>query len=698
MKAGANNLRGALCFLAVLVLLPAHRAQGQAHAYVRGAPENAKLKGGFQGVALKVAVVDNTLPATLKTPGYAAVDVVMQQCFSGGFLQNLKANPPAAEWTFCSAAKAAESSWYLAGIVPPNTEGISDNFTRAWRDDALVQPARGMKQHYLTAVNGNGAIPKDRFAAPGTPVNYIVVPVPITYVVAQPTPFGPRWVPVTVFVQATYPVVEGLFIGKKGFWVFYVPPGQAAGSWYEVTPNPAPPALATTWTVVSTGAVFPNFAASPKAVEHPQYGSAGAASDGRTLNPDPDNVQQYAILVQWDLPAFKNVPTADFGAGISRMYNMLTGTYNVSPNNIAILYFSGLYADGNASLPKYTLTPGPAGAKSETLAAVPTINAPSGSDGGTPPKQEFADYAVPGKLFKAVPNFDTANLLVYFVGHGCRANRNVRVGFGDPNLVVALLPETVTEDDGTVDVCGFDAAGEFEQDLASYLANTNSLDISSDAGLFGDTNNVLDAFQDPVDLIQISTLQPIPAGVQLVINGYTNMTALEPVTNSDEPVFDLDPIVPGLLTNTYTYQLSVNNMGLYNGTTNGPAASEIQLQFQNFPSTNFDPNFVSAVIIRGAAQEVAYIAPDFTSGATQLTAQDFGCGVLLTWPPAATNYIIQQNPDVTTTNWTPVCAPNTTIPEVTGVPDPALPMGAVWAFLSYTNSQMFFRLQPISPP
>jgi hypothetical protein len=108
-----------------LLLLPTHRAQGQAHSYVWGAPESANLKGGFQGVALKVAVVDNTLPATLKSPGYAAVDVVMQQCFSGGFLKNLKANPPAADWTFCAAAKAAESSWYLAGIVPPNTEGIS---------------------------------------------------------------------------------------------------------------------------------------------------------------------------------------------------------------------------------------------------------------------------------------------------------------------------------------------------------------------------------------------------------------------------------------------------------------------------------------------------------------------------------------------------------------------------------------------
>jgi hypothetical protein len=102
------------------------------------------------------------------------------------------------------------------------------------------------------------------------------------------------------------------------------------------------------------------------------------------------------------------------------------------------------------------------------------------------------------------------------------------------------------------------------------------------------------------------------------------------------------------------------------------------------------------VVVRGAAQEVAYLLPDFTSGATQLTAQDFGCGVLLTWPTAAINYHILQNPDLTTTNWSPVCAPNTAIAEITGLPDPALPMGAVWAFLSYTNSQMFFRLQPIA--
>ncbi|HWX23093.1 MAG TPA: hypothetical protein VN578_24590 [Candidatus Binatia bacterium] len=701
MKTFANNLRAGTFFLLACLLLPASRARGRAdHSYVRGAAEAAQLKGGTQGVAVKVAVIDTTLAATLKQPGYATVDVLMQQCFAGGFLKNLKADPPAADWTFCSAAKTDECSWYLAGIVPPNTEGISDNFSRAWRDDALVKPATGMKQHYLTAKNGKGNIPKDRFAAPGEPINFMVVPIPITYVVPVVQIINGRavtqWVPQVNIVPAYYPVVDGALSGKKGLWVYYVPPGKAAGDWFEVTPVPAPPAAPTSWKVVTTGATFANFAQSAKAVEHPVYDSAGAGSDARTLNPDSTNVQQYAILVQWDVPEFKGTPTADFGACISRMYNLLTGAYKVSADNIAVLYFTGLYADGNASLPKYTLTPGPMGDKSETLDAVPTINAPSGSDGKKPPKQEFADYAVPGNLFKnAVTNFDTANLFVYFTGHGCRSDKNVKVGFGDPNLVLKLLPDSVTNDDGTVTQAGFDAIGEFEQALVSFLASTNSSDLSSDAAVLADTNNVLDAFHDPVDLLQISTLQPIPEGVQLIINGYTNLTPLQPVTNSDVPVFDLDPIVPGLLTNTYTYQVPVNNMLLYNATTDGTTPAPIELQFQGLPNTSFDPNFVAAVIVRGAAQEVAYTPPNFTAGATQLTAQEFGCGILLTWPPGATNYNILQTSDLASTNWSKLCIPNTTNAEVTGIPDPTLPLGATWAFISYTTSQMFFRLQPV---
>jgi hypothetical protein len=37
------------------------------------------------------------------------------------------------------------------------------------------------------------------------------------------------------------------------------------------------------------------------------------------------------------------------------------------------------------------------------------------------------------------------------------------------------------------------------------------------------------------------------------------------------------------------------------------------------------------------------------------------------------------------------------LPQLTGVPDPAMPMGTNWAFVPYTASQMFFRLRPAQP-
>jgi hypothetical protein len=197
-------------------------------------------------------------------------------------------------------------------------------------------------------------------------------------------------------------------------------------------------------------------------------------------------------------------------------------------------------------------------------------------------------------------------------------------------------------------------------------------------------------------LIQISTSQLIPAGVQLVINGYTNETALEPITNDTVVVYDLDPLVPGLLTNTYTYQVSIPNTLLYNATTNALSAAEIDLEFQGLSATNFAPDFVAAVLIRGQASEVAYVTPGFaapTNTVNALTAQDYGGGVLLTWPPGITNYNILETAWLPSTNWNVVSNTTALTAELTGLPDPTLPMGTNWAFFAYTNCQMFFMLQ-----
>ena len=77
-----------------------------------------------------------------------------------------------------------------------------------------------------------------------------------------------------------------------------------------------------------------------------------------------------------------------------------------------------------------------------------------------------------------------------------------------------------------------------------------------------------------------------------------------------------------------------------------------------------------------------------------LQSQDLGGGLLLSWPPGLNNYLLQQNPDLNTTNWMTLTNGATLLPELTGMSDPALPMGTNWAFFAYTNARMFFRLQP----
>jgi hypothetical protein len=137
-------------------------------------------------------------------------------------------------------------------------------------------------------------------------------------------------------------------------------------------------------------------------------------------------------------------------------------------------------------------------------------------------------------------------------------------------------------------------------------------------------------------------------------------------------------------------------MVLYSRANTNGAPGEIDLEFAGIGDTDFDPNLVTAAIVRGAEQEVAYITPDVTAVNT-LTPQNLDGGLLLSWPVGATNYWIQENPDLTTTNWVTVTNLNTSLPELTGIPDPTRPMGTNWAFFPYTSSQMFFRLQPSSP-
>lgn len=666
------------------------------HTYVRGVDTNGNMS---------VAFYDEDLPVILKKGPYTAVDIVMQQCHSGGFMQYLVNNPPGKDWTFTSSCAANETANNMEDIALLAFDyiGLVDNFTRSWREDAQYSPPFGMKQHYLTTVNGNAtakpAILQDRYAPGAAPTKYLFIDGSVYYI-----------------ITGTFQGVTGQYI-----WAHYNDGFGGSGSgWFQVKPTGENikygKKMVPSWTAlkgaygVEKDTPYPQFT-SETTTEHPQYASAGAASDQRVLGvptPNPSNVQQYAILVQWDVPNRSTETTTtyaySYSVNMDRVINTLTSTYNVSTDNIVALYFNGTFGK-NTRLPAYGyLYPGTSGNLLEDISGYGPIDGPSGTnDGG---QGLFADLAVPGKLFKkngapgTLPGTN-AHLLVYFTGHGGTTTDAVKLKYKpDPSLEYQLLPSDSVNPDGTPDAPGFDAVSELNAAIASFLATTNDpTDLPSDGAIFSYASNVLDGFQGVGDLIQINTTVPIPSYAQLVINGLTNTSSpLTPANPNTATLYDLDPLVPGLLTNTYTYQVMVDSTVLNEGIPEQNAEQDvnqgtIDIQFAGLQPTDFNPNLVKAFIVRGQDEEVAYLPPDITV-TTNVTAQDIGGGMLLTWPPGATNYLIQENSDLTTTNWVTVTSPVNLAPEITGQADLTLPMGTNWAFFAYTNSQMFFRLAP----
>jgi hypothetical protein len=102
-----------------------------------------------------------------------SVDIVMQQCFSGGFVDHIAGlNKP---HTFASAAAWNEAS--QNGVKPKEgTITYLENFTRSWRQQADTNPNAGMLSNFQTAISGNGAIKKDRFSPPSPKDNPVEHP------------------------------------------------------------------------------------------------------------------------------------------------------------------------------------------------------------------------------------------------------------------------------------------------------------------------------------------------------------------------------------------------------------------------------------------------------------------------------------------------------------------------------------------
>jgi len=119
---------------------------------------------------LKVVVIDKTFAEDVKslTGAVGSVDILMQQCHSGGFLQF--AGQMGKPYTITTASAWDGSSWALdlPGKGKPAT--FVEDFTRAWRKDADLYPRDGFFDRFMLAANAgitSAKIPRDRYTPPG---------------------------------------------------------------------------------------------------------------------------------------------------------------------------------------------------------------------------------------------------------------------------------------------------------------------------------------------------------------------------------------------------------------------------------------------------------------------------------------------------------------------------------------------------
>ncbi|MBV8905266.1 MAG: hypothetical protein JOZ22_16685, partial [Acidobacteriia bacterium] len=168
------------------------------HSYVRGVCPN--------GAGYCIVATDRQYAADIRanfTGG--AVDIVMQQCFGGGFkddIQNASAAPrpgSLARFTFASSTSWGRCSWSVflpMGAVNPVTATYVENFTRAWRKDAQLFSNDGLFPRYQLAA-GDGIvtipptlIPKDLYAPPGHTIGATTYTEYPQYASPDPNPGG----------------------------------------------------------------------------------------------------------------------------------------------------------------------------------------------------------------------------------------------------------------------------------------------------------------------------------------------------------------------------------------------------------------------------------------------------------------------------------------------------------------------------
>lgn len=596
----------------------------------------------------------------LKGEGYArdvkvnfpggAVDVMMNNCYSGGYLAGMTSMEPAGNnwsfassvpWSLPSALTSSTQQTYTAaaaaGTQPYAYAGkfSTDDFTRAWREDAALYPNDGMLNYFGTAVSGKAAaggiaqIVPDIYAG-GKQWKLFTVQNQRSYsplfVSSTNVELGTNYVYGTNFVYGTNE------IGVRGIsFVEHDLPVVAEEDNAPVNP-PAQVVLR-----------------NPR--EYPQYASSGAGADTRTLllpNPNPDKIKQYALLVVWGatspgntfdgmggvlIQADSDNDLAD-AASTARVYQTLLTVFKVPADNIAVLYLNA--APGNTLGPFNQVSPGANGAASENLPAFKVNGANTRANWVYALKGRY--YTVNGT--NAGGNLPGPNdrLFIFNTGHGQQVKEP------GANKVYDAFSRALSFDlqDSTAPGAGFDP-GTVIADAPTDDTVTIDFSGGPDSGL-----------PDVSDLVQIATTSPLPDNSVISVDGLSLGLAggfVADGTDSDYPLFELpnaeddyDSAPTNALAMTY-YQMQVPNSLLLTN-------DSISVTLSNLDPDVFDPNLVAGFIVRGGHQQDVYPVPVQT-GLNLAAPQANGQSCFISWPAgfAPKGYQLLVNTNLATTDW-----------------------------------------------
>jgi len=98
----------------------------------------------------------------------ASVDILMNQCFDGGFLRFV--DQTGKPYTIATSTGWGKYEWSLALPADGTPLTFVENYTRSWRKDTQLDPTAGLFAHYKLAANDGlvwKRVPADRYAPPG---------------------------------------------------------------------------------------------------------------------------------------------------------------------------------------------------------------------------------------------------------------------------------------------------------------------------------------------------------------------------------------------------------------------------------------------------------------------------------------------------------------------------------------------------